>query len=459
MYDIGILGAGPGGYVAAIKAARLGAKVVLIEKDTIGGTCLNRGCIPTKAMLASTCVLANIKRSSEFGINVDGYQIDFSKIMERKDAVIKQLIKGVSLLLDFHKVKLIKGEGKLTSTTEITVNKEDGSLDKINAKDIIIATGSESSTIAALGYNGKTIVTSKEILGLKEMPSSLLIIGSGVIGCEFAMIYAELGIPVIMIETEVRILPMIDEEISRRLALLFKKKKIDIQTGVIVEKVVDRSNGVYVRLNNGKTLNVGMVLIAIGRTLNSNGIGLEYVGVEVGARGEVITDEYLRTSVPNIYAIGDINNKALLAHAASSQGNQVAENIVKGIKCIPDTIYIPKCIYTSPEIASIGLTEKEAVKKCPIKVGKFPFNACGKALCIGEKDGFVKIITNANTEKILGAHIFGPYATDLVAELVLAVRKGLTAKDIAKTIHAHPTISESVMEAAEAVYGLSTHTL
>ena len=458
MYDIGIIGGGPGGYVSTIRAARLGAKVVLIEKDTVGGTCLNRGCIPTKAMLASTGVLANIKKSSEFGINVDGYQIDFGKIMERKDAVVKQLTGGVSSLLDFHKVTVIKGDGKLTSTTEITVTKEDGSVDKVEAKNIIIATGSESATIAALGYNGKTVVTSKEILELKEMPSSLLIVGAGVIGCEFAMVYAELGIPVTMVEAESRILPMIDEEISKRFTLLLKKK-IGIQTGVMVEKVADGPNGVDVSLNNGKILNAGMVLIGIGRTLNSKGIGLEDVGVEVGPRGEVVTDEYLQTSVPNIYAIGDVNNKVLLAHAASAQGIQVVENIIKGTKDIPDIVDVPSCIYTSPEIASIGLTEKEAAEKGPIKVGKFPFSACGKALCIGEKDGFVKIITDANTDKIVGAHILGPHATDLIAELVLAVRKSLTAEDIAKTIHAHPTISESIMDAAEAVHGLSTHTL
>ena len=459
MYDIGILGGGSGGYVAAIRAARLGAKVVLIEKDTVGGTCLNRGCIPTKAMLASTGVLSKIKRSSEFGINVDGYQIDFGKIMERKDAVVKQLTGGVSSLLDFHKVTVIKGDGKLTSTTEITVSKADGSVEKVEAKNIIIATGSESATIAALGYNGKTVVTSKEILELKEMPSSLLIVGAGVIGCEFAMVYAELGIPATMVEAESRILPMIDEEVSKRFALLLKKKKIGIQTGVMVEKVTDGSNGVDVSLNNGKTLNAGMVLIGIGRTLNSKGIGLEDVGVEVGPRGEVVTDEYLQTSVPNIYGIGDVNNKVLLAHAASAQGNQVVENIINGTKEIPDIVDVPSCIYTSPEIASIGLTEKEAAEKGPIKVGKFPFSACGKALCIGEKDGFVKIITDANKDKIVGAHILGPHATDLIAELVLAVRKGLTAEDIAKTIHAHPTISESIMEAAEAVHGLATHTL
>lgn len=459
MYDICILGGGPGGYIAAIRAAKLGAKVVLIEKDTVGGTCLNRGCIPTKAILASTSLLANIKRSSEFGINIDGYKIDFNKIIKRKDAIIKQLIAGISSILDFHKITVIKGKGKLISTTEIIVNKKNGHEEKVDAKNIIIATGSESATIADLGYNGTTIVTSKEILELKEMPSSLLIIGAGVIGCEFAMIYAELGIPVTIIEAETRILPLIDEEISKRFAFFLKKKKIDIQTGVIVKKVNDKLDGVYVSLDNGKILNADILLISIGRNLNSRGIGLEDIGVEIGQRDEVITDKYLQTSVPNIYAIGDVNNKVLLAHAASAQGNQVVENIIKGTKGIPDIFDVPNCIYTSPEIASIGLTEKEAINKGPIKVGKFPFSACGKALCIGEKDGFIKIITDTNTEKILGAHILGCRATEVIAELVLAVRKGLTAEDIAKTIHAHPTISESIMEAAESVNGLATHIL
>ncbi|MCI0503021.1 MAG: FAD-dependent oxidoreductase, partial [Fusobacteria bacterium] len=296
-------------------------------------------------------------------------------------------------------------------------------------------------------------------LNLKELPESLVIIGAGVIGCEFASVFSELGTKVTMVEALDRVLPMVDEEISKRFTMLLKKKKIGVQTSVMVEKVAKGENGVVVSLNNGKELVADKVLIGIGRTLNSKGIGLEEVGVQLGQRGEIVTDLFMKTSVDNIYAIGDVNNKALLAHAASAQGLQVVENILKNKSVEPDVSFVPNCIYTFPEIASIGISEAEAAAQGEIRVGKFPFSACGKALCIGEKDGFIKIIAEADSDKILGVHIIGPHATDLIAEAVLAVRMGLTVEDIAKTIHAHPTISESMMEAAEAVHGLAVHAI
>lgn len=459
MYDIAVLGAGPGGYVAAIRGAQLGGKIALIEKDVVGGTCLNRGCIPTKAMLASANVLHHIKEAESFGIQVDGWKVSLEKIIERKDGIVRQLTSGIDKLLEHHGVDVIRGTGSFADAHTLTVTGADGSVEKVEAKNIIIATGSEAATIASLGYDGVNVMTSTEILRMTELPESLIIIGAGVIGCEFACVFAELGCTVTMVEALDRVLPMADEEISKRFTMLLKKRKIGVQTGVMVEKVEKGPDGMVLHLNNGKELAGEKVLIGIGRSLNSKGLGLEGIGVALGQRGEILTDTTMKTNIDHIYAIGDVNNKVLLAHAASAQGQTVVENILKGREEAADVDFVPSAIYTFPEIASIGLTEKMAAEKGEIRVGKFPFSASGKAQCIGEKDGFIKIISLAETDEILGVHIMGPHATDLIAEAVLAVRKGLTVEDIAKTIHAHPTISESVMEAAEAVHGLAIHAI
>lgn len=459
MYDIAILGAGPGGYVAAIRGAQLGGKIALIEKDVVGGTCLNRGCIPTKAMLASASVFSHVKEAESFGIAVENYSVNLEKIVDRKDGIVKQLTGGIDKLLEHHGVDVFKGTGVFKDQNTLEVTSLNGDLQRVEARNVIIATGSEAATIAALGYDGVNVMTSTEILNLKVQPSSLIIIGAGVIGCEFASVFSELGTRVTMVEALDRVLPMVDEEVSKRFTLLLKKRKIGIQTGVMVEKVAKGEAGMVVSLSNGKELVADKVLIGIGRTLNSKGLGLEDIGVALGKRGEILTDGLMKTNVAHIYAIGDVNNKVLLAHAASAQGQCVVENILKGKHEVADVDFVPNAIYTFPEIASIGITEAEAAAKGEIRVGKFPFTACGKALCIGEKDGFIKIIADAKTDAIVGVHIIGPHATDLIAEAVLAMRKGLTVEDMAKTIHAHPTISESMMEAAEAVHGLAIHAL
>lgn len=459
MFDIVIIGGGPGGYVAAIRGAQLGGKIALIEKDTVGGTCLNRGCIPTKAMLASADVYNKVKEAADFGVSVENYSVSLEKIIERKDAIVKQLTGGVSSLLAHHKVTVFNGNGVIKDSNSVEVTKPDGSVELVEAKNIVIATGSEAATIAALGYDGVNVMTSTELLNLKKQPKSLLIIGAGVIGCEFASVFSSLGTQVTLVEALDRVLPMVDEEISKRFTMFLKKKKIGVNTGVMVEKVVKGPEGMVVSLNNGKELVADKVLIGIGRTYNSKGIGLENVGVEVGKRGDILTDTKMKTNVENIYAIGDVNGKMLLAHAASAQGNTVVENILKGKDEDADVTFVPSAVYTFPEISFIGLNEQEAREKYDVKIGKFPFTASGKALCIGEKDGFIKVIAEAGTDKILGVQIMGPHATDLICEAVLAIRKGLSVEDVAKTIHAHPTISESMMEAFEAVHGLAIHSL
>lgn len=459
MYDIAILGGGPGGYVAAIRGAQLGGKIALIEKDVVGGTCLNRGCIPTKAMLASASIYSRIKEAESFGIEVGSVSVSLEKIIERKNGIVRQLTGGIDKLLEHHGVEVIRGTGVLKDRNTFSVTSADGATQEVSAKNLIIATGSEAATIASLGYDGVNVMTSTELLNLKEQPKSLVIIGAGVIGCEFASVFHELGTEVTIVEAMDRVLPMVDEEVSKRFAMLLKKKKIAVHTSVMVESVTKGEAGMVLKLSGDKELVAEKVLIGIGRSLNSKGLGLEEVGIALGQRGEIITDETMKTNVDHIYAIGDVNNKVLLAHAASAQGQTVVENILKGKQDAADVQFVPNAIYTFPEIASIGITEKAAAERGEIKVGKFPFTACGKALCIGEKDGFVKIIADAKTDEILGVHIIGPHATDLIAEAVLAIRNGLTVEDIAKSIHAHPTISESVMEAAEAVHGLAIHSI
>ncbi len=459
MFDIVIIGGGPGGYVAAIRGAQLGGKIALIEKDEIGGTCLNRGCIPTKAMLASAELFNKVKEAGEFGINIENYSVSLEKIIERKDSIVKQLTGGVSSLLAHHKVSVINGNGIIKNKNSIEVTKNDGTVEIVEGENIIIATGSEAATISSLGYDGVNVLTSTELLNLKEQPDSLLIIGAGVIGCEFASVFSSLGTKVTIVEALDRVLPMMDHEISKRFTMLLKKKKIGVHTSVMVEKVAKGLEGVVVTLNNNKELLADKVLLGIGRTYNSKNIGLENIGIEVGEKGEIITDNMMKTNIDNIYAIGDVNGKILLAHAASAQGSQVVENILKNTSLEVDVTYVPSAVYTFPEIAFIGLNEIEAKEKHEVKIGKFPFTANGKALCIGEKDGFIKIIADANTDEILGVQILGPHATDLIAEAVLAIKYGLSVEDVARTIHAHPTISESMMEAFEAVHGLAIHSI
>ncbi len=458
MYNLCVVGGGPGGYVAAIRAAQLGAKVVLVEKENLGGTCLNVGCIPTKALVASTSLLSDIKNAESFGLKVEGVGFDFAKMMERKDKIVSQLVGGVGFLMKKNNIEVIDGTAKLTGKNSLEVATAEGT-QTIEAENIILATGSEAALIKALSYDGENVITSKEALSLTEVPESLLVIGGGVIGCEFAMIYSELGVKVTIVEALERLLPMVDPEISKRMTTALKKKKIKISTGKLITSVEVADGSIKATLESGKEIEAEKALISIGRTFNSQGLGLEDVGVAIGQRGEIVVDDYLKTNVENVYAIGDVTNKVQLAHVASAQGIVCVENLLKDA---PATAMkydvVPSCIFTSPEIGTVGLTEAEAEEKgMEVAVGKFDFKASGKALCIGHNDGFVKIVAEKATDKIVGVHIMGPHATDLIAEGVLAVEKGITVEELTKTIHAHPTLAECVMEAAEAVHGLSVH--
>lgn len=456
-FDLIVLGGGPGGYVAAIRAAQLGAKVAVVEKDTVGGTCLNRGCIPTKALVASAEALATIKDAAKYGINVDSFSIDFNQIMSRKKAIVEQLVKGILYLFKKNKIELIKGVGKIEKPGQVRVNNADGTSQFITAKHIIVATGSEPLIPAAWGYNGKTIITSNEALELDAIPESMVILGAGVIACEFASIFAELGTNVTILARST-VLRTVDQELVKRLTTILKKKGINIKTKAAIKSVVDTPQGVKVALESGEEFTAEKVLISIGRTLNSKDIGLEEVGVELGPNGEVLVNDYLETNVEGIYAIGDVTGKFQLAHVASAQGIVAVENIFGDTKRPMDYKAVPNCIFTSPELATVGISSEEAeAQGLKVKVGKFPYQASGKALCIGKTDGLVKFIADAETDRILGAHILGPHANDLIAEATLAIQMGITAEELARTIHAHPTLAESLMEAAEGVHGKSIH--
>lgn len=455
-YKVIIIGGGPGGYVAAIRAAQLGAQVALIEKGNVGGTCLNRGCIPTKTLAAGVSMLRSIRRAAEFGIETGELTVDFGRLMERKNLVVGRLIQGVEFLLKKNKIDLFKGQARLSGRNGVVVQGADG-IRELEAENIILATGTEPALIDSFGYDGIQVITSNEVLNLKEVPQRMLVIGAGVIGCEFACIFSALGSKVTVVEFMPTILPLLDKEVSRQMQGLLKRQGINIKTKVRIQKVEKQSDSATVLLENGEEIVADKVLISIGRVMNLKGLGLEEVGVVLGERGQVAVNIRMETSVAGIYAIGDITGKVQLAHVASAQGLVAVENIM-GYERDMDYRVVPSCIFTHPEVASVGLTNQEAADK-GIKVisAKFPFTYSGKAQAMGETEGFVKILADPETDNILGVHIVGPHATDLIAEAALAMQVGVTVKQLADTIHAHPTLAESLMEAAEAVHGISIH--
>jgi len=462
-YDIAILGGGPGGYVAAIRAGQLGFKTVVIDKDNLGGICLNWGCIPTKSLLKNAEIYDNIKNHGEdFGIKTTGLDFDFNKIIKRSRDVSDRISKNVELLIKKNKVDRIRGFGKLTSRNAIDISDEKGKVtETIKADKIIIATGARPRNIPAIPVDRKNIITSTEAMILEKQPKDLIVIGAGAIGIEFAYFYSTLGTKVTIIEMLKHILPVEDEEVSIALEKNFKKRGIDILTDATVEKADVNGNKVNVTVNvNGekKTVSAEKVLNAIGVVGNVEGIGLEELGIQVEKNHIKVNKETYETNVPGVFAIGDVIGPPWLAHVASAEGIHCVERI-KGIVNPPvDYENIPGCTYCQPQVASVGLTEAKAKEKgYEIKVGKFPFMASGKAFAIGEREGFVKMIFDAKYGEILGAHIIGSEATEMIAEVTLARSLGATGESIIKTIHAHPTLSESIMEAAAQAYGEAIH--
>ena len=455
-YKIAILGGGPGGYTAAVRAAQLGMNVVLIEKAQLGGTCLNWGCIPTKALLSCTDVLSKIKKSGEFGIKVDNVSIDLNRIMERKEQIVESLVQGLDKLFKLRKIEIIREAGVLTGKNEITTT----SGRKITADNLIIATGSEPLELPFFNIDHKNVITSNGALTIEEIPEKMLIIGGGVVGCEFAGIFSELGSKITIVEMLDMLLPTEDNQVSRAIQTSFKKKGVDLKLKTKVEKVtIEGEKKVAVNFSDGTEDIYTKVLTAGGRSLNIKGNGMDDLGIGLENGKYVSVNSSMQTNFPNIYAIGDITGKLMLAHAAAAQGIAAVSHIA-GIPCPVDYSSIPSAIFTTPEIASVGEREQDLkTKGVEYKVSRFSFAANGKAKGLGETEGFVKILTDGTGEKVLGAHIVGPHASDLIHEIVLIKQNNLSLHALTRTIHAHPTLSECVLEAAEGIFKMSIHSV
>jgi len=457
-YDLIVIGGGPGGYTAAIRGAQLGARVCLIEKDKLGGTCLNRGCIPTKALHRTAEVLQNIKESAEFGIRSEGAQPDGVAIHERCEKISSQLRGGIEQLVKAHGVEYLAGTGRFVDKNTVKVTFPDGAERSITGKNIIVATGSTPLVPPIPGLDLSGVMTSDDLLASSEIPASMVVIGGGVIGIEFASIYGAFGTKVTVVEMLPSVLAALDSDITKRYSAILKRKGIDILTSAKVNSVTKSESGLKVSAEGPKgsvEIEAQKVLVAIGRKAEVSGLDLAAAGVVFEKRG-VVTDENCRTNQDGIYSIGDVNGGIMLAHWAAHQGILVAEQV-----CGKDSGHgnspVPGCIFAFPEIATAGLTEAEAVKQYEgIKTSKFMFGANGKALAMGESEGFVKVVADRDG-RLLGVHIMGPHASDLIAEGVLAIAQGLTAKELGKVIHAHPTLGESLHEAIEGIEGLAIH--
>ena len=458
---ITVIGGGPGGYEAAIYAAKKGAEVVLVEKDSVGGTCLNRGCIPTKAFLASYDTLETVEKAESFGIKVSGEAVvDYPAILARKNKVMGSLVKGIQFLLKKNGVTLIEGFGSLVDKNTVKVAKSDGTEETFSTDYVILATGSVPIAPPVFKYDGKRVITSDEILDFDQAPKSLILVGGGVIGCEIGQFLAAMGTEVTVVEALPRLLATMDEDVSKQLQRQFKKDKIKVVCGDGIAEVNPADDHVDVTLSSGKSLSADYVLVAIGRAPFTKGAGLENAGVEMAERGRVAVNEYLQTNVENIYAIGDIINTPFLAHVASKEGCIAVDNIM-GAKKAATYHAVPGCVFTNPEIATVGKMEfqlqndgKEAGKD--YKTGTFEFKGLGKAQASGHITGFVKVIADAD-DTLIGAEIVGARASDMLQILTTAIQLKLKVEDVADSIFPHPTMCEAIMEALHDVHGMSVH--
>ena len=461
-YDVIVIGAGPAGYVAAIRAAQLGLKTAIIDKQWLGGVCLNVGCIPSKALLRNA-EIAHLLRDGgkEFGFSFENLSLDYSSAVKRSRQVSARLTKGVAFLMKKNNIEVLMGTAKLTATDTVTITTEEGSSRSLTAKNIIIATGASVAIPSGWQVDGKVVVTYLEAILQEQLPQSAVIIGAGAIGLEFATVWNAYGCDVTLVEMLPRIAPLEDEEISAELTKAFNKRKIKTLAGHRVESLQVKDGKAIVKVSSPegeKTLEAEQALVAIGFKPNSRNLGLEEIGVKLNERGMIEIDERMATNIPGIWAIGDVTGKLMLAHVGSAQGIICAENIA-GVETIQlNYVNMPRATYCQPQIASFGLTEAQAKEKgYEVKVGRFPFQANGKALGLGESGGWIKIISDAKYGEILGAHMIGPEVTELLPELTLAQNMELTAAEIARNVHAHPTLSEVIMEAAHAVEGQAIH--
>ena len=455
-YDLCVIGAGPGGYVAAIHAGRTGAKVALIEKEHLGGTCLNVGCIPTKALLACSDTLRMAKHSGNFGVHIEGdISFDWSEMLHRKGDIIEKLRSGIGSLLKNAEVMTYSGIASFENKNSITIRTESGEIETITSANTIIATGSRP-TMPGFIPSSPRILDSTSLLNIQEVPKSMIILGGGVIGCEFACLFSELGTEITIVEMLPNILSELDIEISKQMGRELKKRKIKILTGKPLENISVTENGVS-GIAGKKEPSAEYMLVSIGRSPVTDGLNIDSTGVIVNEKGFIQVDKRCKTNIPNIYAIGDVTGRIQLAHLASAMAITAAENIISKIDTFSDR-FVPGCIFTNPEIATVGLTQQQCTEQgIDYKIGKFPFSALGKALAINETAGFCKILADAKNDQILGVHIIGPHATDLIAEAVTALEQNMTTSELGKIIHAHPTLSEIMLEAAHAVHEKSVH--
>ncbi|GAB6138914.1 dihydrolipoyl dehydrogenase [Halanaerobaculum tunisiense] len=459
--DITIIGGGPGGYVAAIKAAKLGANVTLIEKNTVGGTCLNRGCIPTKSLVKSAKVYKNLKHAEKFGCQTQDVSVDMKQVIKRKDTVVNQLVSGIKHLLDSHGVKVINGKGRLLDKETISVQEANTKF-TIKSDNIIIATGSKVATPPIKGLDTSGVINSAQALNLDNLPDEITIIGGGVIGMEFAFIYKNLGVEVTVIEYLEDVLSTFDTDVSQEINRIAQEKGIKLYTEAKVEEVIASEDNKFIvsftKNEEQRYVTTNSVLTATGRKPYFKDLGVENLDIKLNQdRQGIKVNDKMQTNIPNIYAIGDVTNKMFLAHVASHQGIIAVKNIM-GEEVEMDYSTVPGTVFTDPEIAMVGITEKQAKNKgLNVEIGQFPFAANGKVLTLGDKDGFIKLIKDKDSDKIIGGTIIGAHATDLIAEVTLAIENELTAKDVIETIHAHPTTSEVVHEGALAVEGGALH--
>jgi dihydrolipoamide dehydrogenase len=461
-YDIIVIGAGPGGYVCAIRAAQLGLKTAIVDKQWLGGVCLNVGCIPSKSLLKNAEVAHTLReRGKEFGFSFDNLKLDYGVAVKRSRQVSNRLTKGVGFLMKKNKIDVHMGQARLTAPDSVSVTDEEGKTNQIKAKNIVIATGARATVPPGWEIDGNQVVTYLEAILQDKLPKSVVIIGSGAVGVEFATVWSSYGVDVTIVEMLPRLVPLEDEEVSAELAKAMKKRGIKALTGHRVESIEAKKDTVEVKISSEKgedILDAEQALVAIGFSPNSGGLGLEELGVEISEDGTVKIDERMKTNISGVWAIGDVTGKLMLAHVGSAQGIVCAENIA-GVETITlDYEMMPRATYCQPQIASFGLTESQAQERgYDVNIGRFPFQANGKALGLGESAGWVKIITDSKYGEILGAHLIGPEVTELLPELTISQMMELTPAEIARNVHAHPTLSEVLMEAAHMAEGHAIH--
>ncbi len=459
-YDLIVIGSGPGGYVAAIRASQLGMSVGVVERESLGGICLNWGCIPTKALLKSAEVMDYFSHAKDYGISVNGYSHDFGEVVKRSRGVAGKMSKGVNFLFRKNKIDALMGTGKLLSKQEVEVTDSSGSKTVYQAKKIILATGARSRSLPNMPIDGEKIIGYRKAMTLDKQPESMIVVGSGAIGIEFAYFYSTMGTKVTVVEYLDRILPREDEEVSSQMARIYKKRGMEIMTSAEVTAVDTAGKGVVATVKTSKgdqKLEADILLSAVGVVANIEGLGLEEMGIKT-EKGKVVVDDFYHTNIDGVYAIGDMTHGPALAHVASHEGIICVEKMAgMDIESL-DYNNIPSCTYCQPEVASVGLTEAEAKEQYEdIKVGKFPFSASGKASASGKNDGFVKVIFDGKYGEFLGAHMIGANVTDMIAEIVVARKLETTGHEIIKAVHPHPTMSEAVMEAAADAYDEVIH--